>query len=1136
MSDISAPKSEVRFAVVMYGGVSLAIYMNGIAHELLRMVRATATKSNTDNIPLIDYNKLDSVEVVYRKLAYCTAGRLDAETERKLLESNAPLTRKFVIDIISGTSAGGINGIFLAKALVNRQKIDGLKNLWVMEGDVSLLINDKNSVKATNLQLQKEPASVFNSQRMYLKLLEAFNTMEAGGDIKNDAEEDSSYVRELDLFVTATDIFGLTLPIKLSDSTVYERKYKTVFRFSYSCSKTQSWSDFDAGYNPILAFAARSTSSFPVVFEPMCFSDIDAVLDSIKSGGDFYADNPRWKRFFKNYPDASGNGTVPYMHRPFGDGGYLDNKPFTYAIDTISERTSDYPIDRKLLYIEPAPDDPELTVEKDEKPDAVENALAALITLPRAETIREDLDKIFERNRLTERVDRIISNIERDKSAFKGITESYRKWQPQNDNEVQPLWAKANLTDDEWDQLDLEDMTYRRGPGYVGYHRLEVAVVTDDFGRLLTRVAGFDEESNYSLVFRYLLRAWREMNYTDYLPAGSTKQTLNAFLNAFDLTYPMRRLKFLIRQIDRLSLMDQTKHEEEIDNYFEWIDRKPVSSSKELQVNPEWSGQFRAALHVIRQKINNQLILLTEAGRALRSRFAPGQDMPAAVKPSPIYDEMSKLIDCLIKNDEIRAGQCKTAGCVSPSSAVDKGGILNREKAFQPVLEYFFGKTACSGTNIDHCSAIDEENGEKKARCVLESNRKLQEQLDKIGDIIKNILQPAIEKSDMVCRQELLQQSVNTADATARSIIWSYYRKYSDFDMIIFPVTYGTGGGEDDWVDVARISPEDAKLLINEREMKLRKLAGTSLGSFGAFMEKRWRQNDIMWGQLDGAERIISTLMPDREAAKAFIGEAQAAIVLENIAPMGSEEKYDLLVEPFMRPDNGKPDPESLSKFTVALKKNAGDRVREKLDEEFSDKALRDHYLSKFKTNKSLEPESTFKNASRATTVLGKVLTGISNQKSVPGRKYIPVITNAGAFFLWLVEAAIPRSFFNLIFRYWVKLLYLFEVVMFIGGFVFVNNAVQSFALTAFTLTAAVHVSMLWLNSLILFRKRWTILLKSLAAVMLVLLIVSGLVFLYALLGFADPWWDHFQSWHDWIDKNMWNISFPRLFHDLLNG
>jgi hypothetical protein len=37
---------EVRFAVVMYGGVSLAIYINGIAQELLRLVRSTAKQQS----------------------------------------------------------------------------------------------------------------------------------------------------------------------------------------------------------------------------------------------------------------------------------------------------------------------------------------------------------------------------------------------------------------------------------------------------------------------------------------------------------------------------------------------------------------------------------------------------------------------------------------------------------------------------------------------------------------------------------------------------------------------------------------------------------------------------------------------------------------------------------------------------------------------------------------------------------------------------------------------------------------------------------------------------------------------------------------------------------------------------------
>ena len=40
----------------------------------------------------------------------------------------------------------------------------------------------------------------------------------------------------------------------------------------------------------------------------------------------------------------------------------------------------------------------------------------------------------------------------------------------------------------------------------------------------------------------------------------------------------------------------------------------------------------------------------------------------------------------------------------------------------------------------------------------------------------------------------------------------------------------------------------------------IRKLAGTALMHFGAFLDRRWRQNDILWGRLDGAERLIASV------------------------------------------------------------------------------------------------------------------------------------------------------------------------------------------------------------------------------------------------------------------------------------
>ena len=61
---------EVRFAVVLYGGVSLAIYMNGVAQELLRMVRATAPAGleGDERTHGLRVQDLSGSEKTYRKL------------------------------------------------------------------------------------------------------------------------------------------------------------------------------------------------------------------------------------------------------------------------------------------------------------------------------------------------------------------------------------------------------------------------------------------------------------------------------------------------------------------------------------------------------------------------------------------------------------------------------------------------------------------------------------------------------------------------------------------------------------------------------------------------------------------------------------------------------------------------------------------------------------------------------------------------------------------------------------------------------------------------------------------------------------------------------------------------------------
>jgi hypothetical protein len=59
---------EVRFAVVMYGGSSLAIYINGVAQELLRLVRATAPEVGGASNAYFSDEELSGPERVYRRL------------------------------------------------------------------------------------------------------------------------------------------------------------------------------------------------------------------------------------------------------------------------------------------------------------------------------------------------------------------------------------------------------------------------------------------------------------------------------------------------------------------------------------------------------------------------------------------------------------------------------------------------------------------------------------------------------------------------------------------------------------------------------------------------------------------------------------------------------------------------------------------------------------------------------------------------------------------------------------------------------------------------------------------------------------------------------------------------------------
>src|SRR5262249_40241755 len=132
------------------------------------------------------------------------------------------------------------------------------------------------------------------------------------------------------------------------------------------------------------------------------------------------------------------------------------------------------------------------------KPDAFQNVKAALIDLPAYETIREDLERLIQRNVLIKRLNRITIAVDRDHDHAAAANK------------------RPDMKAGEWETLDLAQMVDKFGIYYLPYRRLRIAAVTDALAKLIARILRMEEDSATFFAVRVLIRAWREKHYPDY--------------------------------------------------------------------------------------------------------------------------------------------------------------------------------------------------------------------------------------------------------------------------------------------------------------------------------------------------------------------------------------------------------------------------------------------------------------------------------------------------------------------------------------------------------------------------------------------------------------------------------------------
>jgi hypothetical protein len=324
MAETAEPwQQEIRLAMTMVGGASLAIWMGGVATETSQLLRESR-------------------------------GDAEAGLYRRLLD----LVRATVsIDVLTGTSAGGINAACLGLAEAFGSSPQVLRDTWIRIGSLENLVRDP---------VEAQPRSVLDGDRVLLGDLETA-LHEITGPGRPPAEPPDIIV-----LLTGTMIDGETT--RFDDALgnlVRDTEHRMLFRF-----EGPQWTN---GVQGPLALAARSTASFPGAFE----------LSRMPIGADGTDEL---------HPDMTAYTDLTRSHW-LTDGGVLLNKPLRPALREIFERPSHADVRRLLLYVVPTGEREAGAVACDAAdPPLLGNAMSRVVSTVMSQSISAELEELTRHN------------------------------------------------------------------------------------------------------------------------------------------------------------------------------------------------------------------------------------------------------------------------------------------------------------------------------------------------------------------------------------------------------------------------------------------------------------------------------------------------------------------------------------------------------------------------------------------------------------------------------------------------------------------------------------------------------------------------------------------------------------------
>lgn len=801
-------RREIRLGLVVYGGVSLAIYMNGVCREFYNAVRGRG---------------------IYKLLKALT----DAD---------------IVVDIISGTSAGGINGVLLSYALANSDENKFIEfadfaQVWRESGDIQKLMHEPaKSLPKDNIE------SVLDGKEYYQTELSSAFKKGYGNKISNKVPPEGEWfssAKELDLFVTGTDVLGCFSKIFDDTGSVIDiADHRTIFQLKHRQGRKEPFNPNFTTDNQksapqvtydALAKLCRITSCFPVAFP--------VVAVKLKTEDQVDQKLVEWGRLdIRDLPEIPPEKDGYQLY--FVDGGVLNNRPFTYTIKEMYYRTGNRPVDRKLFYIDPSPDRFEGSSKFNHmpKPDVLEVVYDSLVGLPTYQSISKDLETIKEHNEKVRRYKTILENVE------KSVNYDTKSNEEQENtylltriislrDRILPLVLKmeeGNRTKSGNNKQDILEKTAK-----LLSQRITQPEENEKRKEILKKAS--QELSNLDIEYALRQHFYLIQKLCQVLEKVDKNSDLHEYIKLQLLIGKLARQVKLLEVIrEALDTLLSNSHVSEF--FYSLLDQGNPSNDSDPK-NNEMRSQFFA-----------QLLRL--------HRFLLDADWLENFSASTNQEhEQEKASLKILANLPIEAKKSQEASL--KAKELEKFDLEAEVEKWlsQHQLTIFLEKCKEKIETLNKPPEFDN----------IRSNPKFKD-----GAVFSSILSKVEDASIALIKASGLEQNSKVWDFFKQlekfddfNPILAYFQQFYKLDQVLYPFEFLTEIKEKELIKTIRISPNDAQMGFGKNKTLDDKLAGNTLRAFGGFFKKSWRSNDLLWGRLDGLNRLVQGLV-NRESIKNF--------------------------------------------------------------------------------------------------------------------------------------------------------------------------------------------------------------------------------------------------------------------------